>query len=255
MVKHAAPAVGDPFIRARGLSLKVPLGTAYENVDLDIPFGQFCSVVANSGEGKTELLLTLAGRMKPTAGTLEVGGWRLPAQRSRVCRVSGMGFFDLVNDVQPVLTVGSVVAAELNLYSKRSGRKAVEAYLDEWGLRGVARTKIESLDRTSYVRLGVALGLAGDPWLLVVDDVESELTRLQSVEVMKELAGVAHGRGVTVVVACTDYELALEADATVPISDAAREQARVHASNNAQVEHESHVTMANEMAGEEADHA
>lgn len=226
MAKITPPAAGEPLIRARGLSLKAPLGAAYEDVDLDMNRGGFYAVVANSGEGKTELLLTLAGRMKPTSGELTVAGWSLPRQRGRVCRVCGMSFFSLVNDVQPALTVGSVVAAELNLYSKRSGRRSVRAFLEQWGLKDIARRKIESLDRMSYVRLGIALGLVGDPWLLVVDDVESELTRRQSVQLMEELASIAHGRAVTVVVACTDYDLALRADCAVPLSDAARAQAR-----------------------------
>lgn len=225
MVQKTPPASGGSFICARGLGLKLPRGQAYLDVDLDIERGEFCSIVANGGEGKTELLLTLAGRMKQTHGTLTVAGYPLPRKRSRVQRISGMGFFEHVNDVQPVLTVASVVAAELNLYSKRSGRRAVREFLEAGGFEDIARRKIESLDRVSYVNLGIALGLVGAPQLLVVDDVESELTRSQSISIMEGLRRIARECGVTVVVACADYDLAVAADRAVPISPSARRQA------------------------------
>jgi ABC-type cobalamin/Fe3+-siderophores transport system ATPase subunit len=201
-------------------------------VTFDVARGTCGSVVADNGEGKTELLLTLAGRMRPTSGTLEVGGYPVPRRCAKVRRRSGLGFFEHVNEVQPVLTVENVVAAELNLHSRRSGRKAVRAFMEEWGLLGSARKKIEALDRFSYVRLGIVLGLAGDPELLVVDDIESDLTCHQSLKLMRELCDLAHDRDMTVVVACTDYDLAVFADEALPISESARAQARaVHHRN------------------------
>lgn len=226
MKKPQIVQVGEPFVVARGLTLKLPFRGAYENVNLDIMRGELCAVVAENNRGKTELLLTIAGRMKPTSGTVAVAGWPLPRKRSRVRRLSGMGFFERVNDVQPVLSVGQVMSAELNLYSRRSGRRAVGRYLQEWGFEGVASKKVEELERFAYVRLGIALGMVGDPQLLVVDDVENDLTRHESEKLMEELKELAHTRGVTVVVACTDYDLALCADKAVPISEWARAQER-----------------------------
>lgn len=225
--------VGEPLIVAHGLTLGLPFGVSYGNVDLSIPRGCVCAIVAENNQGKTELLLSLAGRMKPWGGTLEVAGYSLPRRRAKVRRMSGMGFFDRVNEVQPVLSVKNVAAAELNLYSLRSGRRATEAFLKEWGLDSVAKQKVESLDRFTYVRLGIALGMVGDPLILVVDDIESDLTRHQSLKLMEELKDIAHNRAMTVVVACTDYDLALSADMAVPVSESAREQARaVHEKMN-----------------------
>ncbi len=226
MKKPKTVEVGEPLIVARGLTLKMPFRQSYGDVDLDILRGELCAVVAENNMGKTELLLSVAGRMKPTAGTLTVAGWPLPRKRAHVRKMSGMGFFDRVNEVQPVLSVRSVVSAELNLYSRRSGRRSVEQYLEEWGFSGIAKTKVEELDRFTYVRLGIALGMVGDPLILIVDDVESDLTRHESEKLMDELKALAHNRGMTVVVACTDYDLALCADKVVPLSDWARDQER-----------------------------
>ncbi len=224
MKKPKTVEVGEPLIVARGLTLKMPFRQSYGDVDLDILRGELCAVVAENNMGKTELLLSVAGRMKPTSGTLTVAGWPLPRKRSHVRKMSGMGFFDRVNDIQPVLSVRSVVSAELNLYSRRSGRRSVEQYLEDWGFSHIAKTKVEELDRFTYVRLGIALGMVGDPLILIVDDIESDLTRHESEKLMDELKALAHNRGMTVVVACTDYDLALYADKVVPLSDWARGQ-------------------------------
>lgn len=218
------PKPGQTMVHARGLCQHTPLRSTYQNVDLDIARGSLCSIVAEDRRGKTELLLTLAGRMRHSTGKLFVAGLELPGHAREVRGISGMGFIPGVNDVQPLLSLRTVVSAELNLHQRRSGRDATAEYLERWSFDGRGAQKTESLDRFDMVRFGIALGMAGDPALLVVDDVEADLTAAQSAAILDELAGLAHERGTTVVVACTDALLARRADAAVPISEAARAQ-------------------------------
>ncbi|MBR2834548.1 MAG: ATP-binding cassette domain-containing protein [Coriobacteriales bacterium] len=219
-------AVGEPYIVANDLSLHNPIRSAYMGVSCTIPKGKLCSIVGENGSGKTEFLLTIAGRMKQTSGTLTVAGYSHPEERSMIRPLSGLGFFARVNEVQPVLRVRSVFAAELNLYSIRSSRKATEALLDKWGLLKVADSRVDTLDRYTYVRLGIALGLVGSPELLVVDDIEADLTRHQSIKLLNELAEIAHSTDTTIVVSVTDYELGRLADLAIPINAAAQAQAQ-----------------------------
>ena len=135
-----------------------------------------------------------------------------------------MGFFEEVNEVQPLLSLRAVTSAELNLKGKASGSKATLEYLETWGFADRAKVKTETLDKYDRVCFGIALGLAGDPALLVVDDIEGDLTLAQGEAIMDMLRRVAREQGVTVVVACTDYALGKVADVAIPISDAARGQ-------------------------------
>lgn len=224
MVKAVLPEVGETIISARGLTQKTPMRTTYQNVNLDIARGQLASIVAEDRRGKTELLLTIAGRMRPTSGTLTVAGLPLPKRERAVRAITGMGFIEGVNEVQKLLTLRAVTSAELNLHSKSSGPKATLAYLEEWGFADRAKAKTETLDKFERVRFGIALGLAGDPAVLVVDDIEGDLTLAQGQELLEILRKVAHDRGTTIVVACTDYALGKCADVAIPISDDARGQ-------------------------------
>ena len=148
----------------------------------------------------------------------------LPKNEAAIRRIAGMGFFEEVNEVQPLLSLRAVTSAELNLKGKPSGSKATLEYLETWGFADRAKVKTETLDKYDRVCFGIALGLVGDPALLVVDDIEGDLTLAQGEAIMDMLRRVAHERGVTVVVACTDYALGKVADAAIPISDAARGQ-------------------------------
>ena len=85
-VREGATFAGAPYISARGLGLKTYAGYAYREVDVDVHKGELVAVRGRNGSGKTALLLTLAGRMKQTEGTLNVGEFELPRQRSKAER-------------------------------------------------------------------------------------------------------------------------------------------------------------------------
>ena len=53
-------------------------------LDLDVPRGQFLTLLGPNGSGKTTLLRILAALARPTSGTVRIGGWDLPAEASQV---------------------------------------------------------------------------------------------------------------------------------------------------------------------------
>lgn len=70
-----------PVIRARQLQLDGKRGRIYGPVDLDLEPGSLTLITGRAGSGKTSLLLTLVGRMKPNRGSdLTVLGRQLPAR-------------------------------------------------------------------------------------------------------------------------------------------------------------------------------
>ncbi|MGE3621795.1 MAG: ABC transporter ATP-binding protein [Acidimicrobiia bacterium] len=71
----AATAAPDgPAVRFAGLHHAFGETTVLQDVGLDLPRGQFCSVVGPSGCGKTTLLNMIAGEIAPDQGTVEVLG-------------------------------------------------------------------------------------------------------------------------------------------------------------------------------------
>lgn len=209
---------GAVFAEAHDLGLRSPLGCPYAGMDVVVYQGELTALRGRNGSGKTALLLTLAGRMAHTEGTLVILGETMPRGRGRVQRRVGLGLVPGVNDLQENLSVHSVTAAEFELYGKSPKRDAVDEYLKAWGLGGVARMKVGELSRERLVELGVALAMVNNPIGVAVDDIEDQLTIAQSDRLMNMLARLAHERGVAVMVACTERSLAATADRTYDLS-------------------------------------
>ena len=199
--------------------------TAYQHVDLALEEGRAHALCAEDKGGKSELLLTLAGRMKPTSGSCTVAGNDICTRAGlrAVRKLASLAFFEHVNDVEHVLRVRTIASAELGLAGKKSGREATMAFLAKWGLDGQADNIIEDLTRYDYDRLGIALAMAHDPKLLVVDDIERDLTEHEERKLCDLLRGLAT-RGVTVVCGVLDYDLASRFDTATCITDEARGQ-------------------------------
>jgi putative spermidine/putrescine transport system ATP-binding protein len=69
-----ASAGAEPAIRLRGLRKEFGPVRAVDGVDLDIPAGEFFSMLGPSGSGKTTVLRLIAGFELPTGGTIELDG-------------------------------------------------------------------------------------------------------------------------------------------------------------------------------------
>lgn len=208
----APHAAGEPIVTARNLELRTPLGCPFSGVNLDIWQGQVFAIRGRSGSGKTALLLTLAGRMLPTKGTLRVLGFKPPFGVGKIHKRVGMGFFEGLNELEDAQKVRSAVAAEFELRGRKAKKDAVAAYLRDWDLHDVADLRVSELTEQMMVRLGVALAWVGHPDIIVVDDIETGLTQTQSIEIMERLFKQARKRNVTIVVGVLERDLAVMAD-------------------------------------------
>ncbi|MEG0071877.1 MAG: ATP-binding cassette domain-containing protein [Raoultibacter sp.] len=201
-----------PFLEACGLGLKTLGGYAYRNVAISLDAGQIYAVRGHNGSGKTALLLTCAGRMAFSEGSLRVGTSQLPKKRNEVQKTVGLALFKGLNDLQESLKVAYAVGAEFELYGRKPDKEAVAAYMKQWQLLDVANVLVKDMTAERSVQLGIALACVGNPQMIVVDDIEDQLTKTQSEKLMASLVNVAHGRGITVMVGCIERDLAAMAD-------------------------------------------
>ncbi|WP_344075814.1 ATP-binding cassette domain-containing protein [Streptomyces crystallinus] len=220
-------------VTAEGFGLEGPRGWVFRGVGLDAAPGSLVAVEGPSGSGRTCLLLALTGRMKPTEGTAEVGGERLPRRMAAVRRFSALGPVPGVSDLDPALTVaehlrerallqhrfdGSVRALLRTPAERRTEARATidealkAAGLDLATLPKAERTSVRDLERLEALRLSVALGLMGRPRLLGVDDTDMKLSDAERAEAWTLLRSIADA-GTTVLAVCS--QAPGEADVTV----------------------------------------
>lgn len=208
----AAAAPGTCVITARNLDMHSLIGHPYSGVSLDVKQGQVFAIRGRNGSGKTALLLTLAGRMIFSKGSLEILGYKMPLRMGKVHRRIALALFEGLNDLPDSQKVRNAVAAEFELHGRAPKRDAVAAYLKECRLEDIADHTIGSLTREQLVALGVQLAWVGHPDIIVVDDIETGLTLGQSAQIMKRLHVMAQSCNVTILVGALERELAAMAD-------------------------------------------
>src|SRR5919201_1953386 len=93
------------LLRTDRLSLRGPRGWVYRDVTFAAAPGELVAVEGPPGSGRTSLLLTLAGRMKPSAGSARVDGHRLPDDLYEIQRIAALGHVPGVSTLEPGLTV------------------------------------------------------------------------------------------------------------------------------------------------------
>ncbi|MER5422331.1 ABC transporter ATP-binding protein [Streptosporangium roseum] len=194
-------------VHAVGLSLKGEHGWVYRDVGVTAEPGSLTVVTGQAGSGRTSLLLTLAGRMSPTEGTLTVGRYGRPRA---IRRVAALGLVDGVNDLEKALTVREHLherSPGMFWGGRQESRAGTALTLAGLELSPGDRTLIRDLGREERVRLGIALALLDTPGLLVLDNVDTGLAQDRQ-EALLATLGELGERGLTVVAACTESERA-----------------------------------------------
>lgn len=213
-----ADADGDAIIVARGLTFDGEHFPLYQDVDLTLDRGLH-AVHMPGGHSQQALLLTLAGRLKPSAGTVTVFGESAPRAIRRHCAIAA---FDDIDDLDEAVTVGTVVAEQ---------RRWLAPLFRPWRAdtdRDVVAEAFGDIDRpapTDYVGdlgdletflLQVALALCSDRPVLVVGDLEQVRDSGRRAQAAQRLGALAADRLVVVGVTNSLGDAAPEHEVHIP---------------------------------------
>ena len=187
------------FVRFDGVSVTYNAGTpqataALSPTDLGFAQGDFVCIVGPSGCGKTTLMQTLAGFLKPTAGTVSVGG----------VAITGPGPDRGVVFQQAALFPWKTVAANAGFGPTMRGlpraerNSRVEYWLRSVGLWDFRDRYPYQLSGGMQQRLAIARALANEPELLLMDEPFGALDALTREKMQEELHAVWKRRGMTV---------------------------------------------------------
>jgi len=185
---------------------------AVDDVNLEIPAGEFTFIAGRSGSGKTTLLSMIAGLTKPTNGAVFIDDsdiWSLNDKELSAVRNVKIGFMFQGGYVIPTLSVIDNVMlptvfknVDFDVYEK--SRKM----LDRVGLSKYADSLPNELSGGERRRISIARALINDPEILLADEPTAELDVETETEIMRLLADIHRGGGVTMLMVSHNYDLA-----------------------------------------------
>ena len=166
---------------------------ALDDIDLDIPPGDFVALMGPSGSGKTTLLNIIAGIDHATVGSVTVNGADLDSMgesQRTAWRTRSIGYIFQFYNLLPVLTAWENIELPLLVLplSKRERREHVETALEAVGLTDRGSHYPRELSGGQEQRVAIARAIVTDARILVADEPTGNLDAASETEIMELLS-------------------------------------------------------------------
>ncbi len=197
-------------VRLRGVTAGYGKETILKGIDLTVPAGSITAVLGMSGSGKTTLLKIIAGFLRPTSGTVEIGGRMVAGPRTWVPpERRGVGYVRQEGALFPHLSVEANITFGLP-WPRRRHHDRVLRLLDLVGLPAeVAGRRPDQLSGGQQQRVALARALAPRPQLVLLDEPFSSLDAGLRSTTRKAIARALRAAGATAILVTHDQGEAL----------------------------------------------
>ncbi|HEX6104367.1 MAG TPA: ABC transporter ATP-binding protein [Gemmatimonadales bacterium] len=195
------------MIRLTGLVKRYGKFTAVDGVDLEVPRGELFGLLGPNGAGKTTTIRMIAGILRPTAGTVEVGGFNV--QRQPLEAKHRMGYIPDRPFVYDKLTGGEFLRFAAALYGQDGPvvERRIDELLDLFELTQWKNELTESYSHGMRQKLIISGALVHRPDVIVVDEPMVGLDP-KSARLLKDLFRQFVDRGGTVLMSTHTLEVA-----------------------------------------------
>ena len=180
-----------------------------DDLNLEVPEGDFLALMGPSGSGKSTLLNLIGGLDSPSSGQVIINGEHLENMKASALsswRASNIGFIFQFYNLLPVLTAKKNVEIPL-LLTNLSGsqrKEHVTTALDVVGLSDRGGHKPNELSGGQQQRVAIARALVSDPGILVCDEPTGDLDRETATEILDLLQILNQDHGKTILMVTHD---------------------------------------------------
>jgi iron complex transport system ATP-binding protein len=204
-------------LELRGIETTYPGRAASQpvlrGIDLRLDAGEMLAIIGPNGAGKSTLLRLVSGVLRASAGSASLLDRDLRTMRPRdvarqVAVVPQEGPIPSGLVVREMVALGRTPYARLLLGPTAADREAVEWALAAAGVEELAGRFLDELSGGERQRVVLARALAQEPRLLLLDEPTANLDLHHQVAMLELVRGLTRERGIAVLAAVHDLQLA-----------------------------------------------
>jgi branched-chain amino acid transport system ATP-binding protein len=205
---------------------------AVDGVSFSVEAGELLALIGPNGAGKTTCFNMLNGQLKPDSGDVYLGGEKITGLAPRVVARKGVGRTFQITATYGSMTVRENVqtaliashSGEWRLSGKAVGQHGDEAdqLLDLVGMRDQAERACGVLAYGDLKRLELAVALAGQPRLLLMDEPTAGMAPSERIALMDLAADIADTRRIAVLFTEHDMDVVFAHASRVIVLDRGR---------------------------------
>ena len=188
-------------IRAENVTVRYGKRVAVEDVSLSVATGSVYALLGRNGAGKSSLVRSLLGQIRPGKGRVELFGedvWR-----KRQTLMERIGVLPEDADAPPEMRVRELAWFSSRLYTRWS-QAAFDQRIARFGIE--AGSRFADLSKGQKKQVALALALSASPELVLLDDPTLGLDVVARKSLFEEVIADMADRGITVLI--TTHDLA-----------------------------------------------
>ena len=205
------------LLSARGLMKSLGAVTAADEVSIEVPTGQRVSLIGSNGAGKTTFVNMVTGYLKPDAGSITLDGRDItrlgPRQISRLGVARSFQIPQLALDMTALdnmLVAAACNEGALSFWQPAHApqrRERAQALLERFDLADHAGRRVSELPGGVRKLLDIAMALAGQPKLLLLDEPTSGVSVEEKFPMMDTITEALATEQVTVLFVEHDMDI------------------------------------------------
>ena len=210
----------ETLLSVEGLSKSYGGVHAVRNVSFALKAGEILALIGPNGAGKSTCFDMLNGQNTPDSGRINLLGKDTVGQKPRAIWRLGVGRTFQITATFPTMTVRENVQVALVSYGKqlfnlfasapRFARDEARRLLDLVGMNGYAERPCGELAYGDLKRLELAVALANQPKLLLMDEPTAGMAPRERIELMRLTATIAREKSIGVLFTEHDMDVVFE---------------------------------------------
>lgn len=197
-----------------GINFAYDNNPVLQDISMTINQGDFVAVVGPNGAGKSTMLKVMAGLIKPISGQVRIGEKDISVARVQgligyVPQNYGKNVIGFPATVAEIVSLGLTLGSATTKQNHQASKHIINHMLELVGVDAFRHRRIGELSGGQQQRVMVAMALASNPKLLLLDEPTSGIDYEASGRIYDLLGTLNKNLGITVVMVSHDIDKAI----------------------------------------------